>query len=259
MHTPSSSHSVHTIGIVVIGNEVLSAKVRDENTPYLLERLTRAGLKVVEVAMVPDVVARMAEVIRDFAARCDLVITTGGVGPTHDDCTWQAVAKALDRPLRMHQELIDRVEQKTGQTMSAEQRRMALLPEGTQLYTADGRWPMLQVANVLVLPGVPSMVASRVEALCSRLGRPRPWLASVYFACDEWTCVTAIDGVVAAFPHVEVGSYPIFHDADHRLKLTFESHDEADVQAAVAHVTAGIGADRLVRVSWRPPEDPRDA
>ena len=252
MHTPTP---IRTVGIVVIGNEVLSAKVRDENTPYLLERLTRAGLKVVEVAMVPDVVARMATVIREFAARCDLVITTGGVGPTHDDCTWQAVAEALDRPLELHQELIDRVEQKSGTVMTPEQRRMAMLPQGTQLSTADGRWPMLQVANVLVLPGVPSMVMSRVEALCARVGRPRPWLASVYFTCDEWTCVAAIDALVAAFPDVEVGSYPIFHEADHRLKLTLESEDELQVRAAVDQVTAGIGAAHLVRVTWRPPTD----
>ena len=132
---------------------------------------------------------------------------------------------------------------------------MAMLPQGTQLSTADGRWPMLQVANVLVLPGVPSMVVSRVEALCTRVARPRPWLASVYFTCDEWTCVAAIDALVAEFPDVEVGSYPIFHEADHRLKLTLESEDEGRVQAAVAQVTRGIGADQLVRMTWRPPTD----
>jgi molybdenum cofactor synthesis domain-containing protein len=251
----SQTADIRNVGIIVIGNEVLSAKVRDENTPFLLERLSRAGLRVGEVAIVPDDVPRMVDVIRDFARRFDLVITTGGVGPTHDDCTWQAVALALDEPLELHQELVDRIEKRSGEAMTEQQKRMALLPRGTKLEVSDGRWPMLQAKNVLVLPGVPSMVFGRIEALCARLSRPRPWLATVYFTADEWVSVPAIDAVVANFADLEIGSYPVFYPADHKLRLTFEGPDEARVQAAVAQVTAAIGEAQLVRVTWRPPTD----
>ena len=93
----SATPDIRSIGIIVIGNEVLSGKVRDENTPFLIDSFNRAGLRVGEVAIVADIVPRLAEVIRGFSARFDLVITTGGVGPTHDDCTWQAVAIALKK------------------------------------------------------------------------------------------------------------------------------------------------------------------
>ena len=246
---------IRSVGLIVIGNEVLSAKVRDENTPFVLERFSRAGLRVGEVAIVPDHVPRLAEVIRDFSRRFDLVVTTGGVGPTHDDCTWQAVALALDEPLELHQELVDRIEKRSGVPMTEEQKRMALLPRGTTLQVSDGRWPLLQTRNVLVLPGVPSMVFGRIEALCARLARPRPWLATAYFTADEWLCVAAIDAVVADYRDLEIGSYPVFYPADHKLRLTFEGPDEARIQAAVAQVTAAIGEAELVRVTWRPPTD----
>ena len=251
----AKTEDIRTIGIIIIGNEVLSGKVRDENTPFLIDSFNRAGLRVGEVAIVADIVPRLAEVIRSFSERFDLVVTTGGVGPTHDDCTWQAVAVALDQPLELHKELVSRIETRSGETMSEEQKRMALLPRGTTLQLQDGRWPLLQARNVIVLPGVPSMVVGRIEALCARLARPRPWLATVYFTADEWVCVPAIDAVVADFADLEIGSYPVFHVADHKLRLTFEGVEEARVQAAVTQVTEAIGADQLVRVTWRPPTD----
>ena len=240
-----------TAGVVVIGNEVLSAKIRDANTPVLLEKLAAAGVRVCEVAVLPDDVARIAAVVRDFAKRFDVVLTTGGVGPTHDDCTWQAVGRALDRPLALHAELVARIEQRTGVPLTEEQKRLAVLPEGTQLVGLEARFPTFQVDNVFVLPGVPSMVVPRVDALCASWNAPRPHLSNVYFTIDEWHAVAAIDALVAAFPDLEIGSYPIFHDADHRLRLTLEGFDRDRVAQAVEFITERIGAEFRVRVQWR--------
>lgn len=245
-----------TAGLIVIGNEVLTAKVRDQNTPALLEGLSAAGIRVTEVAVLPDVVARIAQVVRDFAARFDLVVTTGGVGPTHDDCTWQAVAQALEHPLVLHEELVRRIEARAGKPMTEEQKRLAMLPRGTQLVGSDGRWPLLRIDNVVVLPGVPSMVAARIAPLAQLYGTPRPHLATACFAVDEWVSVPAIDAVVEEFSDLEIGSYPIYDDTDHKLRLTFEGYDLARVQAAVARIVERLGPRELVRLEWRPPLDP---
>ncbi len=254
--TPMASQGVQprqtSAGLIVIGNEVLSAKVRDLNTPALLEGLGEAGIRVAEVAILPDVVARIAEVVRDFAARFDLVVTTGGVGPTHDDCTWQAVARALDKPLVLHEELVQRIEARAGKPMTTEQKRLAMLPVGTRLVGPDGRWPLLQIDNVVVLPGVPSMVASRIAPLAQLYGQARPHLATAYFRVDEWVSVPEIDAVVAEFADLEIGSYPVFEETDHKLRLTFEAFDRQRVQAAVDRIVQRLGHAHLVRLEWRP-------
>jgi molybdenum cofactor synthesis domain-containing protein len=240
----------NTAGLCVIGNEVLSAKVRDRNTPALLDGLTAAGVRVIEVAILPDVVARIAEVVRDFSARFDLVVTTGGVGPTHDDCTWQAVAMALDLPIVLHEELLQRVEARAGGPLTPEQRRLAMLPEGTELIGGDGRWPLLRLRNVVVLPGVPALVASRVPRLMELYGTPKPHLATASFLVDEWLVVHAIDAVVAEFNDLEIGSYPIDDQPDCKLRLTFEGFDRPRVEAAVSAAAERIGPTSLVRVDW---------
>lgn len=247
---PPSQHQP-TAGLVIIGNEVLSAKVVDANTPLLLQQVNEAGLRVAEVAIVPDEVPRIAQVIRDFSGRFQLVITTGGVGPTHDDCTWKAVAQAFDRPMELQQELVARIESKIGHPLSAEQARLAWLPQGTQLSQADGRWPLLYVKNVYVLPGVPSMVAARIEQVLAHLRCERPALVTVYLAVDEWSHVPQIDAVVQAFGDLDVGSYPIFEVGDHRLRVTLEGYDQNRVGQAAEQLIDSVGRAHLVRLEWR--------
>lgn len=253
-HAEPPSRRQPTAGLIIIGNEVLSAKVADANTPLLIQRVSEAGLRVGEVAIVPDDIDRIAEVVRGFAARFDLVVTTGGVGPTHDDCTWKAVAQAFGLPMELHGGLIARIEAKVGHALSAEQQRLAWLPAGTQIDASDGRWPLLHYGNVHVLPGVPSMVASRIGQILERFRQARPQLATVYFSADEWSHVAQIDAVVAEFADLDIGSYPIFGDADHRLQITLEGFDRERVQAAAEQLIQTLGRQHLVRVVWR--EDP---
>lgn len=238
-------------GLVIIGNEVLSAKVRDSNTPLLLDKLAAAGVQVAEVAMLPDEPPRIAAVVRAFAQQFDLVVTTGGVGPTHDDCTWRAVADALDAPLEPHLELIALLERRLRQPLSPEQLRLANLPRGTELVGQDGRWPMLRLRNVYVLPGVPSLVAARIDQICDLHRGPRPWLATVYLDVDEFAVVADIDAVVADFADLAIGSYPIFEPADHRLRLTFEGFDRDRVVAAVDAMAGRMATTPPVRVVWQ--------
>lgn len=247
---PPSQHQP-TAGLVIIGNEVLSAKVVDANTPLLLQRVSEAGVRVAEVAIVPDEVPRIAQVIREFSARFDLVVTTGGVGPTHDDCTWKAVAEAFDQPMVLHGELVERIRAKIGQPLTAEQERLAWLPQATQLSPADGRWPLLFYHNVYVLPGVPSMVAGRIDQVLAHLRCERPVLLTVYLAVDEWSHVPQIDAVVAAFADLDVGSYPIFDGGDHRLRVTLEGYDRQRIALAADLLAGSVGREQVVRLEWR--------
>jgi molybdenum cofactor synthesis domain-containing protein len=249
---PAAIRRQPVAGVVIIGNEVLSLKVHDLNTPAVLHSLNEAGVRVGEVAIIEDADTRIAQVVADFSRRFDFVITTGGVGPTHDDCTWKAVAQAFCVPMVENPLVLDKMQRRLGRELTVEQRRMAWLPEGTELDESEGKWPLLRKANVYVLPGVPALVKSRLPQICLRWSSRRPELAITFWKSDEFDVVPAIDAVVAEFGDLEIGSYPIFDDPDHRLRLTFEGWDKSRVESAVAAATQHMGADQLVRVLWRP-------
>ena len=237
-------------GVIVIGDEVLSAKIVDSNSPTIIAAMCEHGLILGELAVLPDVCERIAAVVADFAARFDLVVTTGGVGPTHDDCTWRAVGLALNAPLVLRQDLLAAMQRYNRGPLTAEQERMALVPERAEVLQGGPAF-IMRVDNVWVLPGVPSMVRSAIDWICARHAGPRPCLATVLLTIDEWRVLDRIDALVAAFPDLTIGSYPEFDAADHRLRLTLEGPDRARIEAAVAAQLDAIGHENLARVDWR--------
>lgn len=249
--TPVGSRT--TAGVVVIGNEVLSAKVADANGPQILNSLVNLGVRVGELAIVADDVDRIATVVADFSRRFSFVITTGGVGPTHDDCTWKAVSQAFAAPMVFRAELAEKLREFVGADLTPEQRRLAHLPLDALVVPVVGRWPLFRMRNVYVLPGVPALVAKnlkQIELLCREQGVCGPALATAYFTVDEWLAVAHIDAVVAAHSDVEIGSYPVFDAPDYRLRLTFEHLDAQRVQAAVDAIVQAIGVAQWVRTQW---------
>ncbi len=240
------------VGIVVIGDEVLSNKVEDENTPRIIATMASNGVDVGEVAMIGDVPDRIAAVVRDFAQRFDFVVTTGGIGPTHDDCTWRAVGAAFDRPIELHERLWAAIRQWLKGEPTEYHRRMAMLPRGADVLFEGGHYlPVFE--NVYVLPGVPSMVHARLPIIAKRHAFTQRSLATVYFAIDEWKVVDRIDAAVASFSELAVGSYPVFDAKDHKLRVTFEGDDRPRVQEAVTALVASIGETEHVRTTWRKP------
>jgi len=237
-------------GVIVIGDEVLSGKVVDRNSPTIIAAMSEHGIVLGELAMLPDDMRRIAAVVADFAARFDIVVTTGGVGPTHDDCTWRAVGAAMGEPVVLRQDLVARMEHYNRGPLTEEQKRMAMVPERATLIE-EGPAFIARLDHIWVLPGVPSMVARAASWICARHASDRPWLATVYMSVDEWLTVGEIDAVVSAFPELTIGSYPEFDSPDHRLRLTFEGPDKARIEAAVEAQLAAIGREHLVRVDWR--------
>ena len=181
-------------GLVVIGDEVLSARIPEGNIGVVLKAFADVGVITGEVAVLADDRARIAAVVRDFRRRFDVVVTTGGVGPTHDDMTWAAVADAHDVPLVLREDLLAMMEARNGGPLTEEQKRMLMLPADATLERV-GRGYVIRLGDVWVLPGVPSMVAARIGFIAGRYGSTPAWLATVRFAIDEWDVISAIDGL----------------------------------------------------------------
>ncbi len=241
-----------TAALVVIGSEVLSAKVQDENGPYAARRLRELGVLLVAIHTVPDRDEDIAASLHAHRHRVDWCFTSGGLGPTHDDVTPRAVARTLGRRVARSQVLADAIRalhraHHAGEEPPDAALRMADVPEGTRLL-GDPRYPTLAVENVVMLPGVPRFFRFQLDAIAPLL-RAAPWrLASVFVGVGEERFAPALDRVAAAHPAVEIGSYPRFDATDYRVQLTVESKDLSAVQAALAALVDALPAGCVVRV-----------
>ena len=235
--------------MVVIGNEILSGKVADTNSPFLARALRKVGVSLERVIVIPDDVGTIAAVVREYATLYDYVFTSGGVGPTHDDMTMAGVACAFDRPVIVHDELRSTIETAVGGTPDASYLKMAEVPEGSKLVeTERGHFPTVQMENVYVLPGIPEIFEAKVAGLCDRF-RSRPFhLRQVLVSASEARIAEFLNATLAAYPELMLGSYPKLADPEYRVRLTLESKDEAYVDSALKDLIGRMPPDYIVRV-----------
>jgi FAD synthetase len=239
-----------TAGILIIGNEILSGKVVDENAPYLLRELRAQGVDVQRVNTIPDEVDLIAADVRAFSDAYSYVLTTGGVGPTHDDVTMLGVAEAFGRKLVRDQRLEAKLlEALRGREANESQLKMTELPEGADLIETHDLWfPLVRVENVYVFPGVPGLLKAKFEGARGHFKGEAIHLRSVYVTCIESDIAQQLHDLLDDFPELMVGSYPKFSNEGFRTLVTLESRDEAYVTRALDSLMGRIPAPYILRV-----------
>ncbi len=238
------------VAAVIIGNEVLTAKVTEANGAHLIRRLRERGVTLDAVHLVRDDVDDIVEQLCLCRRRARFVITSGGVGPTHDDVTVRAVALALQRPVVRLPELETLVRGFYGERpVPPAALRMAEAPRGSELIpTADGRFPALACDNVFMLPGVPQLFRVHLEAILPRLPGVPVCLRQLFLDRSEADIAAVLDEVALASPQVAIGSYPTWGDeGDHRVRLTVEHVDATQVEAAVEALRQRLPPGAIVR------------
>ncbi len=238
-----------TATVLVIGNEVLSAKVHDENGPHAALRLRERGVQLVAILTLPDRLDVLEEAIVRERARVDWLFTSGGVGPTHDDVTALAVARALRRPLVRHPDIVENIRgwhRRHGAEPPEAALRMADVPEGTRL-VGELAYPLMVVENVVMLPGPPQFFRLQFDLFAASLEAAPFQLACVYVSVPEDRFAPALDRIASEHGDVEIGSYPRYDDVGYRVRVTFESKDRARVEAAVRAFLQVLPAGALVR------------
>lgn len=238
-----------TAGIVVIGNEILSGKTRDENASYLVRELRALGVDVRKISVIPDEVAPIRDEVRLFSRGFDYVFTSGGVGPTHDDKTMEGIAAAFGRSLYRNAELADLLRQYYQDNVSDAALRMANVPEGTCFLRGAGMWfPVVAVENVYVFPGVPEVLQRKFDRI-KEMFRDAPFLLrEIYLRVDEGEIAHALDRVMERFPMLLLGSYPVFTNPEYSVKLTVESKDPAYLDQAYLYLIEQLKEDSIVTV-----------
>jgi molybdenum cofactor synthesis domain-containing protein len=235
---------VHTAAFLAIGNELLSGKVVEANLAPLAKTLRGLGIELRCAEVLLDDVPTLAAAVARLSAAHDLVVTSGGVGPTHDDVTIEAVARAFGRGVVRDPELVALVHETFGPRSGAAHLRFADVPEGALLRPApDSSWPTPVVENVWILPGVPEVFRMKLATLRSWVKGPRPFVTrALVLSRDEVDLKDALDAVVVAHPEVTIGSYPALFNPRYRTRITFDATSEAAVVAALEQLSRAVSA-----------------
>ena len=238
-----------TAGVVIIGNEVLAGQVEEQNAKYLIGRLRALGVDLRRIVFIRDDVEAIANDVRTMSAAHDHVFTSGGVGATHDDVTMKGIAQAFGRRLEPHAGLMTALKAYHPDAGPAVLRQ-AVLPSGAELIEGGSLpFPLVKVENVYVFPGVPEFLRAKWSAVEDRF-RTIPFVVrEFYLAVPESRIADLLTEVDAAFPNVEFGSYPRFDDADHRVKITVQARDPAQVVEAALALLARLDRAWIVRES----------
>jgi molybdenum cofactor synthesis domain-containing protein len=236
-------------GIIVIGNEILSGKVVDTNSPFLTRELRRLGVTVRRIVTIPDELDVIAAAVAEFHRDYELVFTSGGVGPTHDDVTMEGVARGLGRRVVRHPAIEGRIREFYREKANEARLKMSEVPEGAELIV-DGRlgFPTVKCENIYILPGIPEILEQKFEGLRDRFAASPYHLRVVYTREGEGTIAEHLNATLAAFPELLLGSYPKIGDPEYAVKLTLESKDEAYVGRALEHLLSLLPPEAVVRI-----------
>jgi molybdenum cofactor synthesis domain-containing protein len=237
-----------TCALIVIGNEILSAKIRDSNAYFAARELRKVGVALQRIAVIPDELDAIAEEVAYCASRFDVVITSGGVGPTHDDVTMDGVARAFRRRIVVHPQLEALIRAYYRDKPSAPGLKMAEVPEGAVLNEGgDIRFPTVQIENVYVLPGIPQLFEAKLTSLLSRFAVDPYFIRAVYTRAGEGAIAEHLNSCLRTFPELLLGSYPRIGDPEYRVKVTLESKDPDYLERAFSHLLGLLPADVVVK------------
>ena len=237
-----------TAGIIIIGNEILSGKVTDINSPYLCQELRPLGVEVKQIITIPDIPEIIGQTAVDFSERFSWVFTSGGIGPTHDDITVASIAKGFGKKLIESPQIIKAIRNYHGDKMTAAHRRMAMIPEGSELIVyAEGRGPQLQFRNIFVFPGIPEYLKIRFTSIKERFRTTPIVLKQIYLKADEGEIADSLDATMAEFPQLMLGSYPKVSGSDYDVKLTLECRDSEYLDKALNFLCERLPEECILR------------
>lgn len=244
---------IWTAALVVIGDEILSGRTQDKNIAQLAAWLNVQGIRLAEVRVVPDRQDAIVEAVNVLRARNDYLFTTGGIGPTHDDITVDAIAAALGLSVVHHPDAMATLEAYYASRggLTEARARMARVPDGASLIPnrVSGA-PGIRIGNIFVMAGVPHITAGMLDALTGTLEGGRP-VVSGTIGC--WVAESEVADLLrdAERTHagVAIGSYPFFRDGRTGANFVVRSPDQALVDRCLADLTRDLEADGRVVVA----------
>jgi molybdenum cofactor synthesis domain-containing protein len=243
-----------TAAVMIIGDEILSGRTQDTNLNFIAKYLGTYGVDLAEARVVPDIKEEIIPALNTLRAKYDYVITTGGIGPTHDDITADCVAEAFGVELYEHPEIIAMMQSRWQGELNAARRRMARVPQGGSLVkNAVQGPPGFQIENVFVLAGVPMVMRGMMDDVVPKMRTGAVVIARTVRVegAGEGVIAEPLANLAKAHPELSIGSYPFYGPQGYGSNLVVRGRDGEAVERTVTDLMealADIGAKSIARV-----------
>ena len=228
-----------TAAVLVIGDEILSGRTKDKNIGYIADYMTNIGIDLREVRIVPDVMEDIVAALNALRARYTYVFTTGGIGPTHDDITADAVAQAFGVELYEDQRIIEAMLTRIKpEDLNASRRRMARVPQGGDLVpNSVNKIPGFRIANVIVMAGVPMIMQAMLDGVAPTLETGvKLTMTAIEADAPEGAYAAALGDIAKAHEALSIGSYPSYVDGKFKNQIIVRGRDPQEVAVTVGEV-----------------------
>ena len=237
-----SPDRIYTAALLIIGDEILSGRTQDANLAYLAKWLGVQGIRLREVRVVSDDMTAIGDAVNALRGGHDYLFTTGGIGPTHDDITVDAIAAALGVPVIVHPDARAVLAGYYGDKLTDARLRMARTPAGASLIeNRRTKAPGIRVDNIFIMAGVPAITQGMLAALDGRLPGGAPVLSRTVAAWTQESTVAATLGTVEkAHPGVQIGSYPFWREGRTGANFVIRATDEALLATVAGALMTGL-------------------
>ncbi len=238
-----------TAALLVIGNEILSGKVRDTNSAFLAVELRKLGVDLERILTIADEIDLIARETRAMSEAYDFVFTSGGIGPTHDDITMDGIAQAFGRKVEFNQSMLDRMARYSEKPLNDAMKKMALIPTGADVLDVGGLWfPVVVVENVHIFPGIPELFEKKFHSIRDRFSGVPFVLRKLYVRENESDIAEILNALLREFPELMLGSYPRINEEHYRVMLTLESRDAEYVGRATQMLVENLPTDAIYKL-----------
>ncbi len=238
-----------TAALLVIGNEILSGKVRDTNSAFLAVELRKLGVDLERLLTIADEIDLIARETRAMSEAYDFVFTSGGIGPTHDDMTMDGIAQAFGRRVEFNQSMLDRMARYSDKPLNDAMKKMALIPTGADVLDVGGLWfPVVVVENVHIFPGIPELFEKKFHSISDRFSGVPFVLRKLYVRENESDIAEILNALLREFPELMLGSYPRINEEHYRVMLTLESRDAEYVGRATQMLVENLPTDAIYKL-----------
>ena len=254
-HSTSGHPKTIDAGIIIIGDEILKGHCKDTNASFLLHHLWSNGVTVRKVSYISNNVDEIAKEVSQFSSKYSFVITVGGIGPAHDDMTFQGIADAFSETLILNSEIERMVKEFSGGEISPAVRKMAMVPTSTLLTMGTDpvtmkpqKYPLLSVRNVFIFPGIPEHLEKLFIIHKDRFsGSKEILLIKVYLCFEEAKVAEVVENVSKMFTTVQIGSYPRLNDS-YKVKLMLECENAEHLNGAYTSLIRNLPKESIVSV-----------